>query len=84
MLQLLSDDSCTRVRHLRKPVIRMLLQVHLPFSAEGRNKMELLHNIEESRRNLISRFPGEEIACHGIFWATILTLMVLFQLSMIW
>ncbi|MGD0843018.1 MAG: hypothetical protein ABSA06_01435 [Geobacteraceae bacterium] len=46
--------------------------------------MELLHYIEESRRNLRSLFPGEEIACHGIFWATILTLMVLFQLSMIW
>jgi hypothetical protein len=46
--------------------------------------MELLHNTDERRRNLMSLFPGEEIACHGIFWATILTLMVLFQLSMIW
>jgi hypothetical protein len=84
MLQLLSDDSSTRVRHLRKLQLECRFRSTCRFPQKGRNEMELLHIIEDSRRNLRSLFPGEEIACHGIFWATILTLMVLFQLSMIW
>lgn len=39
---------------------------------------------EEHSNDFRYFFPGEEISCMGIFWATIMTLMVLFQLSIIW
>jgi hypothetical protein len=46
--------------------------------------MEPKHLSEESFNDFKHIFPGEEISCMGIFGSTIMTLLVLFQLSVIW
>jgi hypothetical protein len=42
------------------------------------------HLTDESYNDFKHFFPGEEISCIGIFAATIMTLLVLYQLSAIW
>jgi len=46
--------------------------------------MESMHLKEDSFSDLKHLFPGESFACLGICWATVMTLLVLFHLSMIW
>ena len=41
-------------------------------------------NLEENYRKLKLIFPGEGVSCLCITGATIMTLLVLFQLSVIW
>ena len=46
--------------------------------------MESKHFTEESFNDFKHLFPGEGIPCLGIFCTMIMTLLVLFQLSVIW
>jgi hypothetical protein len=45
--------------------------------------MEIKHLTEENSHDFKHFFPGEGIACMGILGSTIMTLLVLFQLSVI-
>jgi hypothetical protein len=46
--------------------------------------MKVTDSTEENCRQEAPVFTAEEISSLGVFWATVMTLMVLFQLSMIW
>jgi hypothetical protein len=46
--------------------------------------MKVTNSTEEIFRQEAPAFTTEEISSLGVFWAAIMTLMVLFQLSMIW
>jgi hypothetical protein len=46
--------------------------------------MKVINSTDENCRQEVPVFTTEEISCLCVFWATVMTLMVLFQLSMIW
>jgi hypothetical protein len=46
--------------------------------------MQFIHLTEERFNDFKHSFPGEEISSMVIFWTTIMTLLILYQLLVIW